>query len=419
MNYWEVIRQSLTISGSRLVALSMVSLDLMILGRFSLSETADFALAVQFSQIYIVLALGLTVGVNIAFNLRKPHSKTIAGSIVGYALLAGVLLFLMSIPMAFFVEMSENARDSYYALAVGIAPTTIYIALCAMIEASGGAGGVFRLTVGAAVANAVLDLLLINVGLFSPAVAVAVATTVVRLLLLACVLYGCVATHRISIAPIFNRIEWKDLFSYGRSEALVGLIFTGGMAFLFAYASARGNEGLVALLAIGINFLNIASVIYIGMTRAVANVASALPYRILIELKGLTIFGLSYVVLSGAILYVASPLLSWLYLGQVSRELLGIFFLAIWVVAFDGLAMLFITLLRLLDWRAGPPLLRLALIIVGVPISLGWFDPSAIQPVFKGLLIGNGVAAVLAAAVLLYAVVDRTRKELIAAPGGN
>lgn len=419
MNYWEVIRQSLTISGSRLVALSMVSLDLMILNRFSLSETADFALAVQFSQIYIVLALGLTVGVNIAFNLRKPHSKTITGSIVGYALLAGILLFVMSIAMAFVVEMSENARDSYYALAVGIAPTTIYIALCAMIEASGGAGWVFRLTVGAAVANALLDLLLINVGLSSPAVAVAFATTVVRLLLLACVLYGCVATYRISIAPVFDRIEWKDLFSYGRSEALVGLIFTGGMSFLFAYVSARGNEGLVALLAIGINFLNIASVIYIGMTRAVANVASALPHRILTDLKGLAIFGLSYVVLSGAILYVASPLLSWLYLGQVSLELLSIFFVAIWVVAFDGLAMLFVTLLRLLDWRAGPPLLRLALIVVGVPFSIGWFDPLAIQPVFKGLLIGNVVAAVLAAAVLLYAVVDRTRKELIAAPGGN
>ncbi|MGE8636644.1 MAG: hypothetical protein ACN6P8_24090, partial [Achromobacter piechaudii] len=322
MNYWEVIRQSLIISGSRLVALSMVTLDLMILGRLALDETADFALAVQFSQIYVVLALGLTVGVNIAFNLRKSHSRTVARSVAGYAVFTGFLLFLMSLVMGFSVTMSKNAQLSYFVLALGIVPTTLYIALCAMIEASGGASWVFKLTIGAAIANAALDLALVHLGLCSPAVAVALATTIVRLLLLGFVIYGCLRIYRISIAPIFDGVEWKDLFSYGRTEALVGLIFTGGVSFLFAYANARGNDAALALLAIGVNFLNIASVIYLGMTRAVANVASALTHRISTDLKGLAIFGLAYVLSTTAVLYAASPVLSWLYLGTVSPELL-------------------------------------------------------------------------------------------------
>lgn len=412
VNYWEVIRQSLIISGSRLVALSMVTLDLMILGRLALDETADFALAVQFSQIYVVLALGLTVGVNIAFNLRKSHSRTVARSVAGYAIFTGFLLFLMSLVMGFFVTMSKNAQLSYFVLTLGIVPTTLYIALCAMIEASGGASWVFKLTIGAAIANAALDLALVHLGLCSPAVAVALATTIVRLLLLGFVIYGCLRIYRISIAPIFDGMEWKDLFSYGRTEALVGLIFTGGVSFLFAYANARGNDAALALLAIGINFLNIASVIYLGMTRAVANVASALTHRISTDLKGLAIFGLAYVLSTTAVLYAASPVLSWLYLGTVSPELLAIFVIAIWVVAFDGAAMLFITLLRLLDWRAGPPMLRLALIVIGVPLAMVWFDPLAMQPVFAGLLMGNIVAALLAGMLLLYAARQRARKDL-------
>ncbi len=419
MNYWALIRQSLTISGSRLVALSMVSLDLMILGRFSLAETADFALAVQFSQVYIVLGLGLTVGVNIAFNMKKSSSSSIAGSVVGYALLVGSLLFLMSMAMGVAMQVSVNARDSYYALAVGIIPVTIYIALCALIEASGGAGWVFRLTAGAAVVNVILDVFLINLGWSSPAVAVACATTLVRILLLGFVVHGCLVRHRIAIWPNLDLPEWKNLFSYGRSEALVGLIFTGGMSLLFAYVNSRGHEQLVALLAIGINFLNIASVIYIGMTRAVGNAASERSASILGDMKGLAMFGLAYVAISSVGLHVASPLLSWLYLGTISTQLLSIFFLAIWIVAFDGLAMLFITLLRLLDWRAIPPLLRLSLIVVGVPLSLSWFDPAELGPVFNGLLIGNVVAAALAAVLLVHAVADRMRREVAAAQGGN
>lgn len=410
MNYWAVIRQALTISGSRLVALSMVSVDLMILGRFSMSETADFALAVQYSQLFIVLALALTVGVNIAFNLRRAASESLARSISGYALFVGVGLFLISVPVGCYVDMTENARWSYFVLALGILPTTAYVALCAMVETSGGASWVFKLTAGAAVANAMLDFLFIRLGLGSPAVAVAVATTAVRLLLLACMIQGCVTKYRIGIAPIADRAEWMNLFSYGRSEAVVGLIFTGGMSLLFAYAQARSQEKAVALLAIGINFLNIASVLYVGMTRAVANAASVSTQRILVDMRGLACFGLLYVAAGSVALYAASPLFSWLYLGAHSAELLRIFFVAIWVVAFDGAAMLFITLLRLLDWRTGPPLLRLALILVGVPLAVGAFDPSTIQPVFKGLLAGNIVAAISSGMLLLYAVSTQIRK---------
>ena len=198
-----------------------------------------------------------------------------------------------------------------------------------------------------------------------------------------------------------------NLFRYGRSEAVVGLIFTGGMSLLFAYAQARSHEKAVALLAIGINFLNIASVLYVGMTRAVANAASVSTQGMLAHMWGLACFGLLYVAAGSAALYAASPLFSWLYLGANSAELLSVFFVAIGVVAFDGAAMLFITLLRLLDWRTGPPVLRLALIVVGVPLAVGAFDPSTVQPVFKGLLVGNIVAAFLSGILFLYAVFTR------------
>ena len=142
----------------------MVSVDLMILSRFSLNETADFALAVQYSQVFIVLALALTVGLNIAFNLRRAASEALARSISGYALFVGAGLFLVSVPVGFYVEMTENARWTYFVLALGILPTTAYVALCAMVETSGGASWIFKLTAGAAVANAMLDLLFIRLG---------------------------------------------------------------------------------------------------------------------------------------------------------------------------------------------------------------------------------------------------------------
>ena len=44
-----------------------------------------------------------------------------------------------------------------------------------------------------------------------------------------------------------------------------------------------------------------------------------------------------------------------------------------------------------------------ALVAIGVPLAIAWFDPLAMPPVFKGLLIGNAVAALLAGMLLLYA----------------
>lgn len=395
------------IAGSRLIALSMMTVDLMILGRFSLNETADFALAAQYSQIYIVLAMGLTVGVNIVFNVGKRRSEPVSAAIVGYAVFAGVVLCGLSIVMSCWLDMSANSRLAYYVLAVGIAPTTVFIAVSAMVEASGGSRWVFNLTAAAALANVMLDYLFIHIGLGSPAVAVAAATTLIRLVLLAILIVVFARSYRFSLVPTFNAADWKGLFSYGRSEAFVAVVFTGGISVLFAYTRALTNEDILARLAVGVNFLNIASVTYLGMTRAIANVASEHLQHLTASLKALVVFGVGYVAACSVALYAAKPLLSWVYLGRMEPELIQVFAVAVWVVAFDGLAMLFITLLRLLDWRTGPPLLRLLMIVIGLPLSMAWFDPANIQPVFSGLLIGNLLAAVLSALLLRHAVVRR------------
>lgn len=414
MNYRRVLAQALIISGSRLVGLSMMTVDLMILARYSLTETADFALAAQFSQVFIVLAMGLTIGVNIVFNARKDSSQIICGAIAGYALLVGVALLLLALAMAFWLDMSANARQAYLVLALGVAPTAVMLAISAMAEASGRAGWVFKLTAGAALINGALDYLFIHVGLVAPAVAVAAATTAIRLVSLVILIKGFRRTHPLPLAPIFNWAAWKELLDYGRAEAIVRLVFTAGMSFLFARISALALDTVVAQFAIGINFLNIASVIYMGMTRAIANIGSEPAHRLTDSFRGLIIFGTGFIAACSLLLYAAAPLLSWLYAGRADPALIGVFAIGVWVVAFDGLAMLFITFLRLLRWKTGPPLLRLSLVVIGVPLSLMWFEPGNIEPVFKGLMAGTLAAALCLALVLQYAITRQKQMESLA-----
>lgn len=414
MDYRRILAQSLTISGSRLVGLSMMTVDLMILGRYSATETADFALAAQYSQMFNALSMGLTIGVNIVFNARRRSSKTIAGAIAGYALLVGAALLLLALAMAFWLGMSANARQAYVVLALAVAPGTVMIAVSAMIEASGRAGWIFKLTVGAALSNAVLDYLFIHAGFGTPAVAVAAATASIRIVSLLILINGFARTYNMSLKPVFSWAEWKELFGYGRAEAFVGLAFTSGMSTLFARISVLAADAVVAQLAVGINFLNMASVIYMGMIRAIANVASERRQDITESFRGLVAFGAGYIAACSVLLAAAAPLLTWVYTGRVDPALIEIFFIAVWVVGFDELAKLFITLLRLLGWKTGPPLLRLSLIVIGVPLSLAWFDSTDLQLVFKGLMVGTLVAAVLSALTLRYAITRQTQMDSIA-----
>ncbi|OOS06023.1 hypothetical protein [Moraxella cuniculi] len=389
---------------SKFIALSMPMVDLVMLSWWGSGVAlADYAMTTQLVQVFVVLSLALSIGVPIYFN---QHSDGVLATrqAIGYACLIGIALLALS--WLYFVGLdavhafSPQQTLVYVLLIGGVLSLPCYIVLNHILDALGKSRQVIYLTAIMTVLNIALNYQLLFNSSLSAQAAIATATTAVRiigLLVLMAWIGQQLGTH--ALRATLHPPAIKKLLDFGQSELLTGLVFTLGFALLSFYLNARFDAKLVGEFGIFLNMINLSFVVYVGFASALVIYLSKLPNQPIKlhrttnrQIDWLIIRFVAGSLLAGAVL---SPLLCWLYFGQFDTKQLLIVLAALLVAAIDGLAIATIAKLRVAGDTKKPPLFRLLLVVVGLPLG-GWLLSMA------GLF-GVGIAFIIANACSVIA----------------
>ncbi len=175
---------------------------------------------------------------------------------------------------------------------------------------------------------------------------------------------------------------------------MTSLFFTGGLSLLVIYIAKNMEAEYSAFFGLTLNFMNTISVIFVGMAISLSISLTKNNDNI----KTVTISYLKqsmlYIVCFSLIFYITTPLLSYIYLGHKNKLLIEYFILSIGVIAFDGIAQAFISALRVYGMSKIPPLFRLSLIFIGIPLSFVFsIDNNPISNIIIFMMIGNLLAS--------------------------
>ena len=313
---------------------------------------------------------------------------------IGYSFIISIVLFSLSFIGLFFTEKNESMTISYIILSFSIIPLCLYIGYSNILESINLEKKVLFITASSSVINLVLNYILIYF-LDDSAVAVSLSTLIVRIILIISVYILIIKTGFIA-NPIFSKDICYKLFNFGKSEALTSLIFTGGIALLVIYFSHNLLFEDVVYLGFSLNFMNTFSVIYVGLAISLSITLSQNRQGFK-ETRSLIYQSCIYILISSILLLLISGGMSTIYTNDYNAKLSLSIQVSVAVIAFDGLAMMLISTLRVQGFIQTPPLFRLSLIIIGIPFSFffkAYNDPVLNVVVFMAL--GNLIAAILA-----------------------
>ncbi|EPP22584.1 MATE family efflux transporter [Vibrio fluvialis] len=391
------LKRALVISATRFVALSLAMVDMVMLGHTNMMAVEDYTLASQVIQVFVILAVVLSIGINIVIGQNKDTARQTAQEILGYSVcLGGVLLFISLIVGQFF-DASNHATQSYFLLSASIFPLAIYIGVCNILETQGLEKKVLGVTIASAIANVVFNYIAIS-NIENASVAVSMSTLAIRILILVPVIYLGLK-HALIAQPKINKEKIGMLVNFGRTEALTSVFFTGGISILVLTFSNLYSQEQTAYLGFALNFMNSFSVLYVGLVISLSISLSQMdktddePYSMLT-------LTLSYILVSALGLVVLADTISQIYTPNATNELVEALKLSVAVIAIDGIALVFISWLRVRGFSQLPPLFRLAMIFIGLPgaLFINTFDHPVLNVVFfMGL--GNLIAAL---ASMLY-----------------
>ncbi|MBI6549731.1 hypothetical protein [Xenorhabdus lircayensis] len=128
------ISRAIIISSTRFVALSLPLCDMIMLGHQGNEYVKNFSVAVQLSQIFVILAVMLSIGINIVIGKSdRDRDKYIQG-IFRYSIYLSFCLFITSLIMSIFIYNNNVAFLSYLILSISIFPLCIYISFANILE---------------------------------------------------------------------------------------------------------------------------------------------------------------------------------------------------------------------------------------------------------------------------------------------
>ncbi|MDO4223841.1 MAG: hypothetical protein Q4D05_07435, partial [Acinetobacter sp.] len=158
---------------------------------------------------------------------------------------------------------------------------------------------------------------------------------------------------------------------FGRSDLATNLIFAVGFALLFFYLNANYTEQVMSYFGISLNIINLAFVFYIGFSSALSiHLSKGMNYNHALFIPVLNRFIFTFVIKSLMISLLFSPIFIGLYFGEFSYFYLLVVCLSLFIAAFDGLSVAFIARLRVMGYVKYPPLFRLLLIFIGMPLAI-------------------------------------------------
>lgn len=392
----DFIKRASTISATRFVALSLATIDMIMLGHTNISSVQDYTLASQLIQVFVILAVVLCIGINIVLGQSKDKLCRASQEILGYSICVGATLLTISLPFAGLVDGSRYAIQSYFILAASILPLSIYIGLSNILESQGLEKKILAITIASSVLNVLLNYLAISI-FDNAAVAVSSSTLMTRILILIPAIYVGVKYGLIA-KPRFSKNMTKKLFSFGRTEALTSMLFTGGISILVIMFSHIYSQEQTAFLGFSLNFMNTFSVIYVGLAISLS-ISLSKSDKEDVEPYSILSFTIGYILVTALVLAMFTSTIAKIYTPQATDELVTALKLAVAVISIDGIALLFISWLRIKGFSQLPPLFRLSMIFISLPSV--FFIQIMGNPIQNAVLfmgIGNLVAAILSIA---------------------
>lgn len=406
-----IIKQATVIGASKFVALSMPFVDIIILSKLSNSTNAlsDYIFSTQIIQVFVVICLALSVGIPIFYN-QHQNKKNAISTCMGYSLFLGVSVFSFSLLLLYFLSQNEQLTTTQYLtyiyLSIGFLFLPAYIIFSHILDTLGKSNKVFNLTIVFAILNLLLNIVLVLGSDLYDQVAVSLTTTTIRFLgALMFIIFILKELNTRYIKPSIHIKNFIQIGSFGLSDAMTSLFFSTSFALLAYYLNSNYSNEIISTYGILLNFINIIFVIYIGLSSSLAINLSKNneEYQ-----KNNTTpnpkdhywnrFIIIFCLFVGFIVFLSTPIFSWLYFGNINTSTIVLMTVALLVALFDGINISIISKLRVLGFKKYPPLFRLSLVFIGMPLSVVLLSYLGVAGIFMAFAIANFGAFIL----LLY-----------------
>ncbi|OOS22924.1 MATE family efflux transporter [Moraxella pluranimalium] len=411
-----IVKQSILIGLTKLIALSMPMIDLVMLAHWSTVDAlSDYSFITHLVQIFVVMTLALSIGVPIFFN-QSENQKSAIRRCLAYALVMSVLIVPLITVFFYALDWVNHFNQiqtyTYFSLVAGIVTLPTYVVISHVLDAMGQSKKMIYLTAILSIVNLLINYYYIFIADIQEQLGVAIATSAVRVLGLIIILLWLLRLFGSSVLiPKFDKKSLLSLMRLGRSDLVTGMAFSGGFALLSFYLSANYSSKLVGEFGILLNIINIVFVFYIGFAAALSIHLSKHPSQ---KHELLTAdwdyFILKSIAKSFIVGLLVSPIVTLVYFYPMFADKLVIVGLAITIAVLDGLAIALISRLRVVGYAKYPPLTRLMLILFGIPLGVCLLPHMDILGVLLAFALANGLVALV---LILYSrVIFRRLKQV-------
>ncbi|WP_330924387.1 MATE family efflux transporter [Candidatus Sororendozoicomonas aggregata] len=410
----QILQQGLIISGTRLIALSMPMIDMMMLGRSTAEDVANFTVANQIIQVFVILIISLSVGINILVPKKNTKSSDI-NNIIGYSIVVGFIITLVSIVSGFLFLKGSSSGDVYYILVLGLFPLSVFVGISAIMESKGFTRNVLIITAIMSFSNATLNYILINTLPVVASNSVSLATTMLRYAFCFIIIMMAYKTSPVKIRVGFSRALNSTLLKYGKSESITSFFFTGSIAFMFYFLSKTATTYNIANLGVTFNFINTVFIVFVGFSISLTIFLSKKEKILITDIKKIVVLSLFYVASISLLLSYFSKEISHLYVNDRLSGLADDIRLSVLIIAIDGLAISLISILRVKGYPVLPPLFRLSFVVFGIPSGIALYSYYGNQGLILCLSLANAIALTLSIAYLMKIIMkssDFTEKDV-------
>ena len=399
-----LFRLSLSLAATRLVAISMPVVDVIMLAHLSPNSLSAYTLGAQWAQIGVVACGGIGIGIAVSLPRCTPRRRaTWLPAILSTSLCWGVVATGLVTILAIVPTPLDNSGYVTGTLALGMVPLSMYASLASYLQSIGQTRSVFWLTAAAGTLNIFLDLVFIHAT--NPAVGVAWATVTCWTVLCAAM---WVQTHApmLNTARIFPRSPtrsvrrpWKTirylkparLLRIALPDTFSKLGFVGAMALGVWWFGLSTPEHDFKTLAAILNYMNLVFVMLAATTSAFG--ITFLDRGAQHDLRKFATFTAGALLAWLAIALIFSPITAYIYLVHIDSANLRVISLASLAVLFDGVSLFAITWLRMHGAVSLPPNLRL-LMFPGAAIYVSLASAPSTNVAIQAMLFGNIVVAV-------------------------
>lgn len=324
-----------------------------------------YTLSSQYIQILIIILISLNIGSNIII-VKSENNPEVVNKIIFFMFILSILLsgifYIFSI-----IIFDEDINLLNRLLLLGIPFLSISLVFSSAFEASNKTS----LSVYISIISLALTLFGIyvieNYFIDNLDFYVCLLITTIRIFQFLIGVFFMKRTfwlNKIKFLYDFNLI--KKMMSFGISEMIMSILFTGSIFFSFFYLNRIGID--ITYLSISFNYKSVVSIFFISYSISYSIYLSK-DKKIIIS-KDIFLLSLYLYFIIYLIMYFSTNITSRLYSIYNYQILSEYLYISYWIILFDGIGLFLIFHLRVNDIKVVPPLFRLAFVFIGVPIGI-------------------------------------------------